>query len=160
MRDDIVTNDRKPFTLEHVKDRELVIKMLSYEDTQMLGLPGKHIFKDLSLHHLTSLETYYIFHRMTLAAHGFSTTDEDVANYRKIFSNYYNSPHSYDAQVLGSVCYMRQNKCVYYDAPLLSVGDEAPDVELLTLEGLSTSLSSLMTAHPHKYVFVGAFSNS
>jgi hypothetical protein len=97
----------------------------------MLGPQGASIFADGTLPHLTNLDTYFIFHRMTLAAHGFSTTDDDVKTYRTIFSNYYAGPQDYDAEVLGSVCYMRENKCVYYTAPPINVGDAAIDVDLL-----------------------------
>jgi hypothetical protein len=111
---------------------------------------------------LTDLETYYTLHRQTLNAFGFTTTDTDVVKYREIFRNYYNGPHDYDDEVLNSVCYMRENKCVYYDAPHINVGDVLPDSELLTLSGESTTLHAQIAALPPtvKHVFVGAFSNS
>ena len=153
---------KRPFGPDDIKHRSLVLQMLKFEDSLFLGPEGKRIFADPSFHHLTDLDTYYTFHRQTLHAFGFTTTDEDVKMYREIFRNYYNGPHDYDAEVLNSVCYMRENKCVYYDAPLINVGDPIPDSELLTLSGDSTTLHSQLAALPLtvKHVFVGAFSNS
>jgi hypothetical protein len=157
---DTVTAPRRPFTPADVANRSLVITMLRYEDSVMLGPQGAAIFADETLPHLTDLDTYHIFHRMTLAVHGFTTTDMDVKNYRAIFSHYYAGPSHYDAEVLNSVCYMRENKCVYYTAPSIHLGDGATDVELLTITGESSSLVKELEALPHKYVFVGAFSHS
>ena len=150
----------RPFTTADVADRANVLKMLRYEDALMLGPDGAKIYADPSIPHLTSLETFYILHRAALAAHGFTTTDADVANYRKIFSHYYRSPHDYDAEVLGAVAYMRENKCVYYKAAPISIGDKAPDVPLQTISGIHTSLYQVLAENHHEHIFVGAFSNS
>jgi hypothetical protein len=158
MRD--TAESRRPFTAEDVRDKPLVVSMLKYEDSIMRGPVGAAIFADSTIPHLTELDTYYIFHRMALAEHGFTTTDADVQTYRTIFANYYNGPRDFDADVLGSVCYMRENKCVYYTAPPINVGDVATDAELMRLDGAPTSLHKELAALPHKYVFVGAFSNS
>jgi hypothetical protein len=159
MKDDV---ERRPFTAEDIANRARIIQMLKYEDSLFLGPEGKRLFGDNTFDHITDLETYYTFHRATLAAFGFSATDADVSKYREIFRNYYNGPHDYDAEVLRSVCYMRENKCVYYDAPLINVGDTLPDSELLTLSGESTTLHGQLASLPRsvKHVFVGAFSNS
>lgn len=157
---DCFEKPRRHFTTDDVKNKELVLRMLHFEDVVIRGPMGNAIFADPSIPHLKSLETYYIFHRITLAEHGFFTEESDVANYRTIFSNYYRSPHDYDKEVINAVCYMRENKCVFYDAPPINHGDLAPDVELLTLAGESTTLHTLIEANPHKYTFVGAFSNS
>lgn len=152
---------RKPFTQEDVANKGLVLRMLQHEDQLMVGPVGSTIFKDPTIPHLTDLETYYIFHRQVLADHGFSSTDEDVANYRSIFQAYYRGPTDYDGEVLSSVCYMRENKCVYYTAPSIDVDDAAPDVELATLGGESTSLHAVLAKHSKaRHIFVGAFSNS
>lgn len=151
---------QRPFTSADVANKALVLEMLRYEDSVMLGKTGAAIFADTTLPHLTDLDTYHIFHRITLAAHGFQTGDADVQNYRTIFSHYYKGPHEYDADVLSSVCYMRENKCVYYKSPTINIGDCLVDVELLTLDGTHTSLKSELESLKHKYIFVGAFSNS
>ncbi len=150
----------RPFTPTDVRNRDLVLAMLRHEDILFLGTKGQALFKDTSFEHLTNLETYYTFHRATLAKHGFQTTDKDVETYRTIFRNYYTSPTEYDAEVLNAVCYMRENKCVYYTDPPPIVGDPAPEVALATLDGVPTTLHTILKKLPHKYVFVGAFSNS
>ena len=150
----------RPFTPTDVLDKDEVIAMLRYEDSLFLGPKGRALFKDGTFEHLTDLESYYTFHRLTLSAFGFQTTESDVRTYRTIFSNYYRGPADYDAEVLSSVCYMRENKCVYYTAPPIMIGDMAPDAPLATLNGGATRLHSILQATPHKYVFVGAFSNS
>lgn len=151
---------RRPFTSTDVANKDLVVKMLRHEDSIMTGHEGAAIFADETLQHLTELDTYHIFHRMTLATFGFQTAAKDVLTYRTIFSHYYRNPTDYDKDVLSSVCYMRENKCVYYTAPQVNVGDSAVDTELLTLDGASTSLNAELLSLKHKYVFVGAFSTS
>lgn len=158
MRD--VCGSRRSFTESDISNKELILRMLRYEDSLMLGPAGAAIFADKTLPHLTELDTYYIFHRATLSAHRFTTTDEDVVNYRKIFSHYYAGPNAFDADVLGAVCYMRQNKCVYYTAPLIHIGDDAPNTDLVTLTGTRSTLFEMLDLHKHSHVFVGAFSNS
>lgn len=158
MRD--ICGPRRPFMESDISNKELILTMLRHEDSLMLGPAGAAIFADKTLPHLTDLDTYFIFHRAALSAHGFTTTGEDVANYRKIFSHYYAGPQAFDADVLGAVCYMRQNKCVYYTAPLIHLGDDAPNTDLLTLNGARTSLFEMLDTQKHAYTFVGAFSNS
>ena len=156
------TVPKRPFGHKDIQNRALILQMLRFEDSLFLGPEGKKIFGDTTFRHLNDLETYYTLHRQTLNAFGFTTTDTDVAKYREIFRNYYNGPHDFDDEVLNSVCYMRENKCVYYDAPFINVGDVLPDSELLTLSGESTTLHAQLAALPPsiKHVFVGAFSNS
>jgi hypothetical protein len=101
------------FTNTELDNRALIIKMLQYEDSLILGPVGKEIYEDNSFEHYSSHEAMYIIHRITLNYFGFQTKDEDVQNYRKIFSKYYESPTKYDAEVLQSVVYMRENKLVY-----------------------------------------------
>jgi hypothetical protein len=152
---------RRPFTHEDVKNKELVIKMLKYEDLIMLGPVGAAFFSDNTFSHLTDLNTYFTIHRIVLADHGFQTNDSDVANYRSIFSHYYKTPFDYEKDVLSSVCYMRENKCVYYKTPEIKVDDSVPDVELFEVDGVSkSSLYTALSEIDAKYIFVGAFSNS
>ena len=82
----------RPYTPADVRNRDLVLAMLRYEDSLFRGTKGQALFKDASFEHLTNLEAYYTFHRATLAQHGFSTTEQDVETYRTIFLNYYTSP--------------------------------------------------------------------
>jgi len=102
----------------------------------------------------------YVIHRMTLNAFGFTTTDNDIKNYRKIFSYYYKSPTDYDKQVLDSVTYMRENKCVYYTGKDFNVGDTFEDTQVYDLSGKEKISISSKINPDDEYTFIGAFSNS
>lgn len=151
----------KEFTEDEIKRRDLIIDMLRYEDSLMLGEVGKQIYGDDTLNHLTSLETFYLFHRMTLNKFNYMTRDKDVSNYRKIFSKYYKNASDYDKEVLDSVCYMRENRCVYYTEPKINIGDNIPNCDLYELDGESKmTLYDLIKSNKHQYIFIGAYSNS
>jgi hypothetical protein len=99
-------------------------------------------------------------HRITLNAFGFKTNDEDIQNYRKIFKNYYNSPTDYDKEVIESVTYMRENKCIYYTGKNYDVGESYENVELYELNG-KHKVNLFDKINPKdNYTIVGAFSNS
>ena len=150
----------KPFTQKEVADKSLVISMLKYEDSLIHGDEGKKIYSDMYYKPRISLDPEYALNRLTLGHFGFDTDDTSVANYRSIFKHYYHSPTKYDKDVLGSVTYMRENKCVYYDTPVLNVGDQLPDCKIFTLDGKTeTSLSDII-GKDFNYAFVGAFSGS
>ena len=166
-----VTGDKKSFTVDDVKNRELVITMLKYEDSiihssvimltphpsssscsssscsssscssstrdygaecgSVVELKSMHpVYGDPLINTKSSLEPEYKIHRLVLDKFGFHTTTEDVEMYRTIFKHYYKSPTDYDAEVLRSVTYMRENKCVYYTSRELLVGDKIPNVKL------------------------------
>jgi hypothetical protein len=131
--------EKIPFTMKHVRDKSLVIAMLKYEDIYGNGEEGQIYY-----------ETELNFPRSSLM----------VQNYRKIFSTYYNSPTDYDADVLNSVYYMRENKCVYYTSPEIKVGDKLKDCPLLTAEGKEIKLFDILKNHKYTHAIVGAFSNS
>jgi len=150
----------RPFTESDIKNRELVLKMLKYEDEIIHGDIGKSIYENESYEHFSSLETMYIMHRITLNAFGFKTNDDDIQNYRKIFKNYYNSPTDYDKEVIESVTYMRENKCIYYTGKNYEVGDVFENVELYDLTG-KNKVNLFDKINPKdNYTIVGAFSNS
>ena len=94
----------------------------------------------------------------------FPMMDLSLDNYRSIFKNYYNSPNDYDKEVLDSVHYMRNNRCVYYKQPIIKIGDNILDIlketPVLILNG--TNSISLLEAlgTDFKYAFIGAFSMS
>jgi hypothetical protein len=127
--------DEIPFTEETIKDRDLILKLLRYENEIILGEDGKKIYTDLTYKPRTSLFPEYTIHRKVLSNFGFDTSDESVENYRKIFSFYYQSPTEFDKEVLDSVVYMRENKCVYYTSPIINVGDVIPDTSIYQLDG-------------------------
>ena len=124
-----------PFTLDHVKNKDLVIKMLLWEQDLMRSKEGQDRYRnELNLSYV-SLTNEYAFQRQTLSHHGFDTTDLSVENYRKIFSTYFNSPDDYDHDVINSAYYMKNNRCIYYKSPIIEVGQVIPDVPLFSSDG-------------------------
>ena len=150
----------RPFTESDIKNRELVLKMLKYEDEIIHGDIGKSIYENESYEHFSSLETIYVMHRITLNAFGFKTNDDDIQNYRKIFKNYYNSPTDYDKEVIESVTYMRENKCIYYTGKNYNVEDLFENVELYDLTGKNKINLFDKINSDDNYTIVGTFSNS
>jgi hypothetical protein len=148
------------FTEEHCMDRNLIIKMLKHEDEIIHGDVGKSIYANESYEHFSTLESMYVIHRIVLNTFGFKTTDTDVQNYRKIFSKYYKSPTDYDEEVLSSVTYMRENKCVYYKGKDYNIGDTFENVELYDTNGTTKVNITDMINKEDNYTFIGAFSNS
>ena len=150
-----------PFTKNHVNDKELVIKMLNYEEALTKSDVGQSLYQNPLNSPLISLNVEKTLNRMTLIQFGFNTGDDDVECYRTIFRTYYKSPDVYDADVLNAVHYMRENKCVYYKKPDLKIGDIIPDCVLSSLDGQnSISLYDLLNKEKAKYTMIGAFSLS
>ncbi len=150
----------KPFTLDDIKNRKLILSMLKYEDSIIHGDLGKQIYNNDSYEHFTSLEAMLSIHRIVLNHYNFSTTDSDIANYRKIFSYYYNSPESYDKEIINAVTYMRENKCVFYKGPDFNVGSKFENVEVSDLSGNPVQLIDKLKNSKDDYTFIGGFSNS
>ena len=148
----------KPFTDQTLIDRKLIIRMLKYEDTLILGETGKKIYTDSTYEATKSLFSEHVVHRLVLDHFGFDTTDQSVLTYRKIFRTYYKSPVDYDSEVMRSVAYMRENRCVYYLEPEIKVGDMIPDCKLYTLDGTETTIKSSLGEFD--LAFVAGFSNS
>ena len=153
------TTNYNSFTIETVKDKNLIITMLKFEDTVIHGDVGKSIFNDDSYEHFTTLEAMLCIHRYVLNYFGFSNKEEDVTNYRKIFSNYYKSPTDYDNDVISSVTYMRENKCIYYKNPDYNIGDKFADINIYNICGKQINIYDKINKESN-YTLVGAFSNS
>lgn len=149
-----------PFTLNEVKNRDLIIRMLEYEDSLIHGEVGQQIYGNPIYKPRVSLFPEYSIHRLVLSKFGFTTSERDVANYRSIFSHYFRSHDDYDAQVLSSVTYMRENKCVYYKQPQINVGDQLPNCRLYEINGITETTLHEKLGHDFRYMFVGGFSNS
>ena len=153
------------FTEVDIQNRELVIKMLCYEDTLILGDVGTSYNTDMSYQPRTSLQVTKILHRLTLNHFGFTATDRSVENYRTIFAHYFKSPSDYDAEVAQSVAYFRNNKCIYYTAPIIEIGSIPPDCRLYEFNNNKTATSVLdqitkAAEDNYRYIFFGAFSLS
>jgi hypothetical protein len=148
----------KPFTKENRSDRDLVIKMLRFEDSLLMGPVGAKIYAEPSYQVTKSLDSEYAFHRITLDHFGFDTTDQSTEIYRGIPMAYYRLPTDYDVEVLDSVAYTRNNKCLYYTEPEIKIGDILPDCPLYNLDGSLTSIKETLGEFNH--AFVAAYSNS
>jgi hypothetical protein len=128
--------DTRPFTQTELKDRDLIIKMLKFEDTLINDEKfGQEIYRNELNGKGTSLEPQFIIQRTVLDHFGFDTSDDSLTTYREIFRTYYKSPFEYDKEVLDSVTYMRENRCVYYKTPEIKVGDKIPDVKIYKQDG-------------------------
>jgi len=82
-----------------------MLDMLKYEDEYYLSNVGQSIMADVCKNNLFSLDGGKTIQRITLLHFGFSSTDQDLATYRTIFHNYYNSPTDYDSDILSSVSF-------------------------------------------------------
>ncbi len=150
----------KPFTHDDVLNRSLVIQMLQYEEQLTKSDYGQSLYKNTLNRPLISLTVEKTLNRLTLSHFGFDTSDASVETYRTIFKNYYKSPTEYDKEVLDSVHYMRENKCVYYKELPLQIGDKIPNCSLYQLDGQTkTTLHDIINQNS-AYTMIGAFSLS
>jgi hypothetical protein len=148
------------FTKEHIKNRDLIISMLKYEDSIILGKVADKIFKSGVFELFNNLETTFIFHRLTLNKFNFNSDDNSISNYRQIFKYYFKSPTDYDKEVINSVSYMRENRCIFFTEDKLNKDDIIPDVELFHLNGHTKVKLHEMINKEDNLTFIGAFSNS
>jgi len=125
----------RTFSEGHLRDRALVIRMLQHEETLATSAAGQDRYRNRLMDADRTLTVEKGFQRDVLAAFGFATDDGSVETYRRIFKTYFHTPDDYDAGVIGASYYMRNNRCVFYTAPELGVGDVAPNVPLVTLDG-------------------------
>jgi hypothetical protein len=162
----------KEFTVDELSNRDLVIRMLKWESEYMCSEEGQQRYRAIGSGQFTSLDNEYAFNRRVLREFGFTTNDESVANYRRIFQTYFQSQTDYDADVINSSHYMRNNRCVFYTTPEIHPGDQIPDVSLLNNGNQPITLydaiknykvsPSTGTQPPKEWsrLFICAFSNS
>ena len=151
----------KRFTHNDIHNKDLVIKMLKHEEQLIKSNSGQEMYSNPLNKPLVSLNVEKSFNRMVLNDFNFDTSDESVENYRSIFRHYYKSPTDYDKDVLDSVHYMRENKCVYYQKPVLKVGDTIPDCPIYNLDGKTkTNLYDVIKKTEASRIVVAAFSLS
>jgi len=155
------TDNTKPFTMNDVKNKQLVIQMLKYEEQLTKSEYGQSLYKNTLNKPLISLNIEKALNRLVLSYFGFNTSDLNVETYRTIFRTYYNSPNDYDKDVLDSVHYMRENKCVYYKSPPLQLGDKIPNCDLYEIDGKTkTTLYDVINKTKSDYTLIEAFSLS
>jgi hypothetical protein len=124
---EVDTRPRVPFTREHIANKQLVIQLLQYEDSIIHSQYGQDMYKNKCNFPGTSLNIEKARQRIVLNHFAYNTSDESLENYRSIFKHYYHSSTDYDKDVLQSVTYMRENKCVYYTGTQLKIGDTATE---------------------------------
>jgi len=155
------TTKQQVFQQTDVFNRDLILKMLKYEDELYLSSYGQKIIGDPGMNNIFTLENSKTIQRLTLEHFNFSSCNESLSNYRTIFHHYWNSASDYDKDVLSSVYYLRENRCLYYTSPDLLPGDIAPDSELYELDGITkTSVHQLLKEQPTKQTIIAAFSTS
>jgi hypothetical protein len=152
----------KSFTKNDVDDKELIISMLQSEEKLIRSDYGQSRYRNAYNHPYKSLTNEYAFNRMVLNEFGYDTSDESVEMYRTIFRTYFNSPDDYDKDVINAVHYMRNNKCVFYTASDINIGDDLPDCDLYQLDGTTvTTLHTIINKNkPFESTFIAAFSLS
>lgn len=157
-----ITQTFHDFTLDTIQNKPLILQMLQYEDKLFLSDEGQSILADKGMASISSLSGGKTIQRMVLTHFNFNANDTSLANYRRIFHYYYVDPTNYDADVLNSVFYMRENRCLYYTLPEPAVGDKVSDVPLLQLQddGTVTETSLFNAIVPHTTTIVAAFSTS
>jgi hypothetical protein len=147
------------FSPTQISQRDLIIKMLQYEDNLYLSEYGQNLLRDRG-NQTSSLLGAKTIQMLTLDNFGFNTNEDSLKNYRKIFSFYYKTPWDYDANVLNSVFYMRENKCVYYTTKKLYVGDMLPNLSVYNLDGKTKRNLVEILNNDFDYAIVAAFSLS
>jgi hypothetical protein len=157
---------RIPFRQQHVADRDLVLRMLKYEDALLLGKTASQMYLSALYLPRQSLTVEKTVQRIVLRAHGFDASPESAQNYRAIFRYYYRSPTDHDKNVLASVPYMRENKLLYYTSPEIQVGqcvsNQLAACSVHRCNDNEPPMSMLKAVHSMQCatVFVGAFSGS
>jgi hypothetical protein len=132
------------FEKKDVNNKLLIIEMLKYEEQLTKSEFGQSLYKN----------------RLTLSQFDFDTSDENVEMYRTIFRTYFKSPTDYDKDVINSVHYMRENKCVYYNLPIINIGDVIPDCKLYNYTPIKESSLYNILNNKSDYAIFGAFSLS
>lgn len=149
----------KPFTIDDLYNRKLMLEMLRKEDELFMSKLGQ---EHLTQHGgLTSLEGNKVLQRDILNRFGYLADDDSLRLYRSVIHVYYKSPQEYDREIMNSVVYLRENRLLYYDTMKPRIGQKYVDVDLLTLDGTETvKLSSLMPPKPKTKLLVASFSTS
>lgn len=149
---------RKIFDINDINDKDLIIKMLKYEDNFSKSNEGQLFYKNSMYRPYISMDIILIINRIVLLKFEFDTCDISVENYRSIFKTYFESPDKYDKDVIQAVHYMRENKCIYYKNPLINIGEKIPNCELINLDGSTTTLYDEIKKEDGDYTVFASFS--
>lgn len=155
-----IKNNLISFEEMHIMNKELILKMLRYEDKLFLSNDGQKFLADYG-ENTTSLEGSKSIQRMTLNNFGFESREEDLNKYRTIFHHYYKSSLDYDSDILNSVYYMRENKCLYYKSKPIELGIQIPNTNVYGLDGITQyDLHQLIRSKNYSKTILAAFSLS
>lgn len=155
-----IKNNLISFDETHIGDKNLILKMLKYEDELFLSEQGQQFLADYGKN-TKSLEGSKSIQRITLNNFGFKSTEQDLKKYRTIFHHYYKSSLDYDPDILNSVYYMRENKCLYYKTKPLELGVQIPNVNIYGLDGITEyDLHQLIRSKNYSKTILAAFSLS
>jgi hypothetical protein len=147
----------KNFTFNDIKNKELILQMLKFEDELYLSDKGQEIMIDHGNNITNNLGSKAI-QRLTLNNFGYLSDDENLSIYRKIFSYYYNSPKEYDEDILKSVYYMRENRILYYKEKSITIKSKIPNINIYKSDG--KTLTDIYTNLNSKFSLIAAFSMS
>ena len=155
-----IKNNLISFEETHIKDRDLILRMLKYEDKLFLSNQGQKFLQEYG-ENTTSLEGSKSIQRMTLNNFGFESTEQDLKKYRTIFHHYYVNSLNYDTEILNSVYYMRENKCLYYKSKPIELGIQIPNTNVYGLDGTTQyDLHQLIRSKNYSKTILAAFSLS
>lgn len=146
------------FTEENIFDRDLILQMLKYENTLYFSKEGQNILSNVGMKNMIKFDGVRTIQRLTLKHFNFSATDESLNTYRKIFFHYYKNSIFYDFEIMESIVYFRENRCLYYNSPILNIGDIIPDCNVLSLNKEKINIKSLL--QENKNTLLCAFSSS
>ena len=157
-----VTTEREkiPFTRKHLLDRQLVISMLKDEEVFAKSTPGQDLYRQEMHGGVANFDVMRAIHRRILDKYDFDDSSESVEIYRDIFRTYYNSPKDYDEEVINSVHYMRENKCIKYTDPPMKIGQKIPNCDLTDLNGKTTNLHHIIREEKCDFVVFASYSES
>jgi len=109
-----------PFTIDHVRNKSLIIRILNSEEALWKSEFGQNAHKNKFN---WGLEDQKSIQRENLFTNGFMNDDESLAVYRRIIDTYYTSPWDYDVDVMNAVHYFRVNRLLYYKTHAIGNGE-------------------------------------
>lgn len=124
---------RVPFTRADVLNKDLVIRMLQFEEQYTFSKAGQDLYRNPLNEPLRKLFVEKTLNRITLSHFGYSTDDSSVSTFRTIFRTYFKSVANHDVDVMDSIHYFRGNKVVFYTQPIINIGDQLPDCRILAV---------------------------
>jgi len=139
------------FTKSHLKKRELVINLVDTENEivndEKIGLA---IYKDIE----SNEDCQLLIHRLVLQKHGFDTSDDSMFMYRKLYK-YWNN----DLEIQSKIVYTSENRQLYYNTPIINMGDKIPPVHVYSLSG-TTKVSLYDELTNFNYALIYSFSST